>query len=91
MLPDTHKFQTLQGNKFMSVDEAFQTIISTPLESMSTTTSIPWGPKDNVYLLLKKTSETIHEFPDDCGAWGRAGTTVNSTFINHGGKWISQE
>lgn len=82
-LPETPQLQTLQGNKFMTVDEAFQTIISTPTESTSTT--IPRGPKDNVYLPPKKTSDNIHEYPDDCGAWGRAGTAVNSTFINHVG------
>lgn len=44
------------------------------------------GPKDNHYLLMRKTSDDIHEYPGDCGAWGRTGTSVNFTFINHNGK-----
>lgn len=75
--------QPLTNNKFMTIDEAYKAI-TTP--SLTISSAIPIGPKNNVYLLLQRTSDNVHEYPDDCGAWGRTGTTVNSTFIKQNGK-----
>lgn len=75
--------QPLTNNKFMTIDEVYKAI-TTP--SISATSAIPRGPKNNVHLLLQRTSNNVHEYPDDCRAWGRAGTTVNSTFIKQNGK-----
>ena len=41
---------------------------------------VPTGPKSNVFVLLKANKTSKYEFPDDCGVWGRSGTTVNSIY-----------
>ena len=42
---------------------------------------IPPGPKENVFVIVQRTMADKLEFPDDCGVWGHAETTVNSTLI----------
>lgn len=81
---DTPVLNPLPNNQFLNIDAAYQLIkASTPSNIED---KIPTGPKENIYILVKTTTNSKQEFPDDCGVWGRAGTTVNSTFIEKDGK-----
>ena len=76
---ETPVLTSLPNNQFLSIDAAYKIVsTSTPKDFLN---NIPPGPKANVYVLVQRTTATKYEFPDDCGVWGRAGTTVNSTFI----------
>jgi hypothetical protein len=69
--------QDLPNNRFLTVDEAYKAVTSA---HTTITQKIPTGPKSNVFVLLKANKESKYEFPDDCGVWGRSGTTVNSIY-----------
>lgn len=76
---DTPVLNPIPNNQFLNIDAAYQLIkTSTPTDIED---KIPTGPKVNI-ILVKTTSNNKHQFPDDCDVWGRAGTTVNSTFID---------
>ena len=82
-IEESPTLQSLNNNQFMSVDLAFQTVNSS---SGSTLQKIPPGAKNNVFLVLKTNKDTKFEFPDDCGTWGRSGTTVNTTYVKTNNK-----
>ena len=81
--PDTeieepNTVQSLPHNRFMTVDSAYKAV--TACDEATVPQNIPIGQKSNAFILIKANKDKKFEFPDDCGAWGRSGTTVNSTY-----------
>lgn len=72
----TPSLQSLPNNRFMTVDAAYKTVTSST--DSNNVLTIPTGPKNNVFAMLRINLDSKLEIPDDCGVWGRAGTTVNT-------------
>lgn len=83
---ETPILRALPHNRFLTVDDAYKAV--TDSGDSDLTDKIPRGQKNNVYAMLKMNSkrDSKYEFPDDCGVWGRAGTTVNSAYMLKDGK-----